>query len=604
MLKRFKKTFLALLGFFPLLLSSCVFDFIVRPYRVTLNCTKCILPVNEEKQLSFTIEDRFGELKSTEYSYFWSSSNVDVAKVSSTGCVTAVDAGKAKIDLVIHILKNDYTWIESCSFTITDPEPVSITLNKQTAEVQEGKYIQLTANVEHTSHKQVTWKSSNNAIAVDNYGDVIATSYAKAGTKSTITATSLFDPTKSASCVVTVVEPLEIKLDYTIMYYMSGSTLEHDSSKTVLEADIGLISDDIKEILSVKVPDNVKLIIETGGSKKWNLGSEYIVGAESISNRYLQRWEVRDGKIQLIDQGLGANNKIATQDSFESFLKWGLGEYEAEQMGVVISGHGAGVGGCAPDDNNDSDYLSVKEMVNSAMNALSLSEREKFTWLGFDCCMMQCADLASVVSDYFDYMVASQESEYGEGWEHDVYLAELAKNTKIAPTELLPVVASSFVSSLDKIYCENNDPCYQTMSVLDLSKMDNFVTNFNSFVEEVGCSDTKISDYYTYKEAFKYSYNNFGQKEYGLVDFKDFVVHINAVKSSTKTEGVLDALNDLVICNYHCSKYSIKPCGLNAFFPESADAKSRLQILKSDYEGDVTKFDKYQKMCLSFSNFY
>ncbi len=600
--RRIKQLFLGLLGFFPLLLSGCSFEFVTRPYRVDLNYTECSISVNEGMQLSLSVVGRSGTLKSSEYSYTWSSSDTDVAKVSAAGYVTAVDAGKAFVFANVHILNSNKILVEKCSITVIDSEPVSVSLNKETVDIQQGKYTQLFAVVEHTSNKKVLWKSDNSLISVDQYGDVIVNSSVPIGTTAVITATSVFNPAMSASCTVTVIEPEEVQLDYTIMYYMSGSTLEYDDSKSGSECNIGLFSEDIKEILSVELPENVRLIIETGGTKKWNLSSDYIVGADSISNQKLQRWEVCGGKIQLIDS-LGTN-KMSTKDSFESFLKWGLSEYEANQMGVVVSGHGSGIGGCAPDDNNNSDYLTIKEMVDATTGAINMSEREKFTWLGFDCCMMQSADLASVISDNFDYMVASQESEFGEGWDHDIYLKELAKDTKIEPQKLLSSVASSFVDSYDKTSCLLTEPCYQTMSVLDLSKMDNFVRHFNNFTEQVGTSRSSKVDYAVYSSAFRNSLNRFGSKKYGLVDVKDFISHIGTLKADVSIDELLNALSDLVIVNNFCSKYAVKPCGLNAFFPESADSKSKLQILKSDYQDGVTKFVDYQKMCLAYGSFY
>lgn len=81
----------------------------------------------------------------------------------------------------------------------------SVTLNKQTASIEEGGTLKLTASVlpEDAADTSVTWKSDNTSVAsVDGNGMVTAV---KAGT-ATVTATSKEDSTKFASCKVTVTE--------------------------------------------------------------------------------------------------------------------------------------------------------------------------------------------------------------------------------------------------------------------------------------------------------------------------------------------------------------------------------------------------------------
>ena len=597
MLKRRNSILVGLLSCFSLLFSGCSFDFFGGDVTAKLNFSKLVLLVDSGKQLSLSVENGSGKISSSQYSYTWSSGNTEVATVSSSGYVTAVDAGTTDIIANVHVLKGNKNITAKCSVTVTDPNPVSVKLNKETAEIQQGRYLQLIATVEHSANKKVVWSSNSSEITVDQTGNIKASKDVSIGTEATITAMSVIDPKKSASCIVTVVPRVESELDYTLMYYMCGSTLEYDENKKTKE--IGLISGDIEEILSVNLPESVKIIIQTGGSKKWSLSSSKIQGATSISNTKLQRWEVSNGKIQLIDTL--DNNKMSTEDSFESFLKWGLNEYDAKQMSVVLSGHGSGIAGCIPDDNNNSDPLTISEFINATKDALSTSERTKFTWLGFDCCMMQCADIASVASTYFDYMVASQQSEIGEGWDHEVYLEDVALNSKISPSDLLPKISTSFVSSFETSVCSLEDPCYQAMSVLDLSKMNTFVSKFNDFVSRAGCSSR--TNYNVYKTAFSNSLNDFGEKDNGLVDLKDFVVHIASQISGLKYDELLNALSDLVINNNYCSKYNVEPCGLNAFFPESADASGGLSIPKSSYQGQITKFSNYQSMCLSFGSF-
>ena len=79
----------------------------------------------------------------------------------------------------------------------------SVTLDKETASVRLGQKVSLNGTVSlpaGVEDKRVTWTSSNEAVATVENGEVTGVAIGTA----TITATSVADPTKSASCVVTV----------------------------------------------------------------------------------------------------------------------------------------------------------------------------------------------------------------------------------------------------------------------------------------------------------------------------------------------------------------------------------------------------------------
>lgn len=449
------------------------------------------------------------------------------------------------------------------------------------------------------------YTSSNTSVAtVSSDGVVTGVSVGDCS----ITVTLQSNKSIKSTVAVSVVSEEVSHYDYTIMFYMCGSDLEYYDSKTK-DDEQWFFTRDIQEMLSVHdVPDSVRIIIETGGTTKWLMPSSYLEGASEISAKKLQRWEINNEthKLKLIETL--NTNEMAKEDSFASFLSWGLDSYEADQMGVVISGHGGGIAGCASDDNYTYRYgkdyypytLQTFEVANAAKTALSNSEKDKFTWIGYDCCLMQCADIASINADYFEYMVASQEEELATGWNHDEYLPYLAANSKIAPTAFLPKICDSFLNDNHKT--SESQACLQTLSVLDLSKMDDVVSSFEAIVSQLGSTSTAYS---RAKTAFEASYNDFGEGMYGLCDFTSLLKQISS-KYSISTTAAQSAISELVYYNKNCSKYSSSPCGVNAFFPDyvSSDRTYGLQVGREDYENkDSTKFEKWQALCLSGDGF-
>jgi len=130
----------------------------------------------------------------------WSSSNTAIATVSSTGLVTGVTAGTTTIT----VTTADQGKIATSVITVTNPTVTvtGVSVTPPTASVTTGVPIQLTATVipGTATNKNVTWSSSNTAVAtVSSTGLVIAVT---AGT-ATITVTTA-DQGKTAISVITV----------------------------------------------------------------------------------------------------------------------------------------------------------------------------------------------------------------------------------------------------------------------------------------------------------------------------------------------------------------------------------------------------------------
>ena len=426
---------------------------------------------------------------------------------------------------------------------------------------------------------------------------------------SDVTITLKSNPNVKTTVKVNVVDDEVKHYDYTIMFYMCASDLEYQSDAPENEQH-PYFSQDIAEILSVTgLPDTVKILIETGGTLKWALPGSYLEGASKISSTNLQRWEVDNATNRLRLLETLPTNQMATESSFSEFLSWGLDDYEADQMGVVMSGHGGGIAGCAYDDNYTAKVgsqlwqrtLRTFEVANAAKTALANSNKDKFTWIGYDCCIMQCADIATVNSDYFDYMIASQENEIATGWNHDLYLPLLKTNTHISPEVFLPEICDAFMADNHRETEFGDEICYQTQSVLDLSKADALVSAFNTLTNYLG---NTVVAYKNAEIAFTNSLNRFGDKIFGLCDFTSFVTKLKGVMPLLEVDEVKSAINDLVMYKTYCSKYDVAPCGVNAFFPKTLNNKYILQVGKEDYSNSLsTKFTNWQNMCVTYGRF-
>ena len=136
----------------------------------------------------------------TDKTVGWTSSDPTVASIDANGKLTALKAGQTTITATT----TDGGFAATCVVTVSIATvPVSsVSLNKNTLELHEGEDDNLTAIINPTTatNRNVSWKSSNIAVATVNAnGKVMAIN---AGTAIITVTTS--DGNKTATCTVTV----------------------------------------------------------------------------------------------------------------------------------------------------------------------------------------------------------------------------------------------------------------------------------------------------------------------------------------------------------------------------------------------------------------
>ena len=466
--------------------------------------------------------------------------------------------------------------------TPTPIDPTGISLSPSSIELAPGgaKTVDVTYTPANANqNKELTWTSSNTSVAtVDTNGKITVKSTATVGQSATITATLNFDTTVKSSITVTVIEQ-QID-DQTIMIYMCGADLESGN---------GLASGDIYEILKVNnQPDDVNIIIETGGASSWS--SSYGYG---ISSTKLERWHV-ENKDLVKDDSLSYASMGLTS-TFQSFLEWGMTNYPADRMSVIMWNHGGAMRGVCYDEKKGDDCLLTDEVSAALSGAFNNTNRtEKLEWIGYDACLMQVQDIASINSDYFNYMIASEESEAGEGWDYDTWVDDSYAH-KTTPV-ILKAIVDGFIADNGGTSSYNND---QTLSYLDLSYMSAYITAWDNMAAQLA---TKLTS--SNKESFNNlvlsakSYADSDYDYYGIFDAKDFVNKLanNSTfkPSSTYTDAVLTAHSNLVAYSL-CGKGAGNSYGLCMFWAcASSCSKSTY------YKASMTKFTAWRSLVVTF----
>ena len=417
-----------------------------------------------------------------------------------------------------------------------------------------GKSKSLNASVipAEAKNKGLTYSSSNNSVVTVNSSGTITG--VAVGTAS-ITITSVEN--SSITKVVPITVETIVQDKWTIMIYICGADLESQG---------GYATKDIKEILGVSgQPDDVNIVIETGGSNSWSLSSSYIVGANSISSNYLGRWYVRGNKLNFVENIDLASMGLTS--TYQSFLSWATETYPADNYGVILWNHGGGLDGVCYDE-----LFSDDSLLNSEMKAAhsSVIGSDKFEFVGYDACLMQNMEIADYNAPYFNYQIASQESEAGNGWYYTGWIDDLYADK--STTTLLEAACDTFITSVGS----SSD---QTLSFLNLNQLSTFKTAFEAYASALNSKlDSKNVDkdtFATYVRNNVKAYSEPGYGGYGQFDVIDFVSKLqsqtNYKVDTSYATAVTNAVSNLVAHNatgtgagesnglsltYKCSKYS------------------------------------------------
>lgn len=468
------------------------------------------------------------------------------------------------------------------------PTVTSVTLDKTSATLAAGESLTLKATVNgtHSPSQSVAWSTSNSSVATVSSGKVEVKSTATAGQTATITATSVVDTSKKATCTVTVQATTD-KAAYTLMLYICGSTLEYDNGV------VGGASADIAEILSVaNQPSNVNILIETGGAKGWE--------NSSIDENYIQRFYVKNKKLNFVENAgsyTSTTNKanMGKSTTLESFLTWGINNYPADKYALVLWNHGGAVSGVCSDEYNLDQYkmgdmLITSEVASALKNTFANTSASKLEWIGYDACIMNYLDNASVMADYCNYLIGSQELEEGDGWDYTAWLPTLYSSPTGTTATLLNKICKTFV---DQYGTKQN---YQCLSVLDLSKMSTFTTEFNKYTKNF----TTSSHFDSIVSAFSNSLQ-FGESIYGLADFSSFIAQMEKKFTSISATALKNAYEALVEYTYCGSVYTTKkPSGSDIFVAYSDDYYYGLQPESEDYGTNDTKFTYWRDINIKY----
>lgn len=342
---------------------------------------------------------------------------------------------------------------------------------------------------------------------------------------------------------------------WAIYWYLCGSDLE---------SKYGCGTDDLIEVTKVKLPENVTMVIETGGTKRWQ--------NDTMQTRVLQRYVYSSAGLELVENLDMAN--MGKPETLASFLQFCKENYPADHTMMLFWDHGGGsVTGVAFDENYGYDSLTLDEIHKAFANVYDLSDKNPpFELVGCDTCLMATIDLANTLKDVSKYLVASEEVEPGGGWYYDKWLPYLCQDPTMSGGQLGKIICDAYYNGclmegiVDKA----------TLSVIDLTKLDTLLKAYEDFGDEVlmaACVDPSFINQFarTAINCENYGGNNREQGYTNMIDLGHVARETQTLLHSAK--AVTAALDECVVYEIN-GKYRSNATGLSFFFPYTNDMKT------------------------------
>lgn len=343
--------------------------------------------------------------------------------------------------------------------------------------------------------------------------------------------------------------------EWAIYWYLCGSDLESKG---------GSASIDLAELSEVKLPKNVKIVIQTGGASRWQ--------NEMISPEHIGRYLFDSDGLQLLEQLPQAS--MGSEETLSEFLAFAKENYPAKKTGFIFWNHGGGsVTGAAFDENYNGDSLTLDEMYSAFDTNYELSkEKPAFDIIGFDTCLMSTVDVANTFSEIGKYLVASQETEPANGWLYTGWADALGKTPNMDGLELGKIICDTYKEGCELVGTADNI----TLSVVNLAKVPNLIAAYNDLGKEALANACVDPAFFSHFGRIAVATENYGgnTKEQGFTNMTDLG------DLSRKSAEMLPKTSSIVLSSLeNCVEYKVngayrqESTGLSCYYSYNGDVE-------------------------------
>lgn len=316
---------------------------------------------------------------------------------------------------------------------------------------------------------------------------------------------------------------------------------------------------DVNEMEKIGSSDKVNIVAELGRIKGYSTEDGDWVG----SRRYLVTKDADTSKINSPVVMEIAKSDMGDWNYLVNFVKWAKENYPAKKYLLVVWNHGSGwnknleiaeLGGKGISyDDETGNHITTTQLRQA------LEQTGRMNILAMDACLMQMIEVAYEVKNNANYIVASEETEPGDGYTYDTWLGPLVNKPAMSEEELSKVMVDSYGDHYQSINQGS------TQSSIKAASLDSFTALVNDFADALMASNdtANAKNARTKAQAFYYSSN---KDIYHFVKLVTDATQFTEVKS--KGQALLDFMKKEMIVHNRAvgSKYA-NAYGIAAYLP-------------------------------------
>ncbi len=202
---------------------------------------------------------------------------------------------------------------------------------------------------------------------------------------------------------------------------------------------------DMNEMEAVGSTDKLNIVVEIGrlagrraaavSGDDWEGTRRYLIKKDADMDKLSSEMIADMGTVDMGDY-----------KNLAAFGKWAKQAYPAKKYMLIVWNHGSGwekglksrvSKGISYDDQSGNH-------INTPQLGQALKEMGHVDVYGSDACLMQMPEVDYELKDYADYIVGSEETEPGDGYTYNKFLAPVAANPAMSPAELAKTAVDAY----------------------------------------------------------------------------------------------------------------------------------------------------------------
>ncbi len=327
----------------------------------------------------------------------------------------------------------------------------------------------------------------------------------------------------------------------------------------------GKTSRTIEELTQIKYPANVNVVVQTGGGGEWE--------NDGIDGEYLQRFVMQKGSMYLKDQKQSAS--MGSYETFSDFITWGMEQFSADKYMLILMGDGNGME-VLNDQNYRGDTLNIEEMYYALSKTNTVLDA-----ICFDGAYMSSLEMATALSTYAKYMVASEER--CSGFDYTTLIECIMEFPDAGVGEMCNEMCNAYLRKCER---DGNSDMAQ-LSCIDLSQMTNLNLAFDGMAHELLTHSKDLSALGAVTRMMEGAQRCAGSQMVDILSLANALKDVAGETPANISEALSLALRHSVKGKMRSQSY-----GISVYYPEKTEEWTLNEYMKHSHSDNYKTFLK------------